>query len=83
GASFASVGYIKASAVWFEPRKFAFVCSFLMTEAMTGALLGQVPLVYLIELTVSWHRALISYACFSIVIAQLYLALVRDYNTDA
>ncbi|AJC48293.1 MFS transporter [Allofrancisella guangzhouensis] len=83
GASFATVGYIKAAAVWFDPRKFAFVCSFLMTAAMTGALLGQVPLVYLIELTGSWHGALISYACFSIVIALLYLALVRDYNPHA
>ncbi|QIV93972.1 MFS transporter [Allofrancisella frigidaquae] len=83
GASFATVGYIKAAAVWFDPRKFAFVCSFLMSAAMTGALLGQVPLVYLIELTGSWHSALISYACFSIVIAFLYLALVRDYNPHA
>lgn len=83
GASFATVGYIKAAAVWFSPRKFAFVCSFLMTAAMTGALLGQVPLAYLIELTGSWHRALISYACFSVVMALLYLALVRDYNPHA
>lgn len=83
GASFATVGYIKAAAVWFEPRKFAFVCSFLMTAAMAGALLGQVPLVYLIELTGSWHTALVSYACFSIVVALLYLALVRDYNPHA
>ncbi|MDE4976374.1 MFS transporter, partial [Francisella tularensis subsp. holarctica] len=42
GASFATVGYIKSAAVWFYPRKFAFVCIFLMTAAMTGALLGQV-----------------------------------------
>ncbi|MEY8702122.1 MFS transporter, partial [Francisella philomiragia] len=63
--------------------KFAFVCSFLMTAAMMGALLGQVPLVYLIEITGSWHRALIGYACFSIVMALLYLALVRDYNPEA
>jgi MFS family permease len=83
GASFATVGYIKAAAVWFEPRKFAFVCSFLMTAAMTGALLGQVPLVYLIELTGSWHAALISYALFSIVLALLYFSLVRDYNPHA
>ncbi|MGQ4005674.1 MFS transporter [Francisellaceae bacterium CB300] len=83
GASFATVGYIKAAAVWFEPRKFAFVCSFLMTAAMTGALLGQVPLVYLIELTGSWHAALISYALFSIVLALFYFSLVRDYNPHA
>ncbi|API87568.1 MFS transporter [Francisella uliginis] len=83
GASFATVGYIKAAAVWFSPRKFAFVCSFLMTAAMTGALLGQVPLAYLIELTGSWHTALVSYACFSVVMALLYLALVRDYNPHA
>ncbi|APC97931.1 MFS transporter [Francisella frigiditurris] len=83
GASFATVGYIKAAAVWFEPRKFAFVCSFLMTAAMTGALMGQAPLVYLIEFTGSWHKALVSYALFSIVIALLYLALVRDYNPHA
>ncbi|MDE4940639.1 MFS transporter, partial [Francisella tularensis subsp. holarctica] len=76
GDSFATVCYIKAAAVGIDPRKFAIVCSFLMTAAMTGALLGQVPLVYLIELTGSWHRALISYACFSIVRALLYLALV-------
>ena len=83
GASFATVGYIKAAAVWFEPKKFAFVCSFLMTAAMLGAVAGQKPLAYLIEMTGSWHTALIGYACFSIVIAFLYLALVRDYNPHA
>ncbi|MDE4978507.1 MFS transporter, partial [Francisella tularensis subsp. holarctica] len=67
----------------FDPRKCAFVGSLSLTAAMTGALLGKVPLVYLIELTGSCHRALISYACCSSVIALLYLALVRDYNHDA
>ena len=83
GAAFATVGYIKAAAVWFEPRKFAFVCSFLMSAAMIGALLGQAPLVYLIKLTGTWHNALISYALFSMVVACLYFALVRDHNPNS
>ena len=83
GAAFATVGYIKAAAVWFEPRKFAFVCSFLMSAAMIGALLGQAPLVYLIKLTGTWHNALVSYALFSIVVACLYFALVRDHNPNS
>ncbi|MDE5022899.1 MFS transporter, partial [Francisella tularensis subsp. holarctica] len=47
GASFATVGYIKAASVWLEPRNFAFVCSYLMKAAITGSIFCQVPLVYL------------------------------------
>ncbi|WP_116964441.1 MFS transporter [Fastidiosibacter lacustris] len=80
GISFATVSYIKATSVWFSPKQFAFVASFLATAAMLGAIVGQAPLSYLISSTGSWHKALAICACIGIVGAILYFLIVRDHN---
>lgn len=80
GISFATVSYLKAVSVWFPPKNFAFVSSFLATAAMLGAIIGQAPLSYLITRTESWQKALILCAFLGIIGALLYFLIVRDHN---
>ena len=80
GISFATVSYIKAVSVWFAPKHFAFVSSFLATAAMLGAIIGQAPLSYLITHTGSWQKALTICAFVGLVGAVLYFLIVRDHN---
>lgn len=82
GISFATVSYIKAVSVWFSAEKFTFVCSFLATASMLGAIAGQAPLAYLITHTGSWQSALMICACIGIVGAIIYWLVVRDDNPD-
>ncbi len=80
GVSFATISYIKAVSVWFEPRKFAFAASFLATAAMIGALCAQAPLAYLISVFGDWKEAMLVFAVFSIAMGVVYYIVVRDFN---
>ncbi|AEE27025.1 major facilitator superfamily (MFS) transport protein [Francisella hispaniensis] len=80
GVSFATISYLKAVSVWFEPRKFAFAASFLATAAMIGALCAQAPLAYLITLCGDWKMAMLLFSVASLLIAVVYYIVVRDFN---
>lgn len=80
GISFATVSYIKAISVWFSPKHFAFVSSFLATASMLGAIIGQAPLSYLISLAGSWQKALEICAFVGLIGALLYFLIIRDHN---
>ncbi|QIV95460.1 sugar phosphate permease [Allofrancisella inopinata] len=80
GVSFATISYLKAVSVWFDPRKFAFAASFLATAAMIGALCAQAPLAYLIALCNDWKMAMLLVCIASLFIAVTYYIVVRDYN---
>ncbi len=80
GVSFATIAYLKAVSVWFEPRQFAFAASFLATAAMIGALCGQAPLAYMITLCGSWQTAMLFFSVLTLFIAVIYYIVVRDFN---
>ena len=80
GVSFATISYLKAVSVWFEPRQFAFAASFLATAAMIGALCAQAPLAYMINACGSWETAMLIVCVLSLFIAVVYYILVRDFN---
>ncbi|AIT09484.1 MFS transporter [Candidatus Francisella endociliophora] len=80
GVSFATISYLKAVSVWFEPRKFAFAASFLATAAMIGALCAQAPLAYLINICGDWKMAMLLFCVASLFIAVVYYIVVRDFN---
>ncbi|ADA77734.1 major Facilitator Superfamily protein [Francisella tularensis] len=80
GVSFATISYLKAVSVWFEPRKFAFAASFLATAAMIGALCAQAPLAYLITICGDWKMAMLLFSVASLLIAVVYYIVVRDFN---
>jgi MFS family permease len=76
GVSFATVGYLKMTSLWFPARQFAFVGSLLATAAMLGAVFGQGPLALLISY-VGWHIALLLVGILGLLLA-VYFAIVSN-----
>jgi len=79
GTAFATVSYMKMSAMWFRSNQVAFVDGLLATAAMTGALCGQVPLTMLVDHS-GWRSSLLYCALFGLVFASLFWLLVKDKN---
>ena len=77
GVSFATVSYLKQVTIWFPPQRLAFVGGLLATAVGIGALVGQAPLAHLVN-ALDWRRALSLCAMLGVIIAAIYLWLVRD-----
>jgi len=77
GAAFATVCYLKAAAIWFPPRRFAFVSGLLATAAMLGAVFGEAPLAYVVAHQ-GWRQTLIYCGWLGVILAVLFIAVVRD-----
>ena len=71
GVSFATVGYLKMTSLWFPAKQFAFVGSLLATAAMLGAVFGQGPLALLIS-HVGWHTALLFVGVLGLLLAAYF-----------
>lgn len=80
GIGFATVTYLKMTAVWFKPQQSAFVGGLLATAVMAGAVFGEAPMAALLEQT-SWRFVLELIAGLGILIAVLFIVLVRDKPT--
>jgi len=80
GTAFATVSYMKMSAMWFKPNQVAFVDGLLATAAMMGALCGQVPLTILVNHS-SWRASVLYFGFFGIFFAVAFLLVVRDKKT--
>lgn len=79
GTAFATVSYMKMSAIWFRPNQVAFVDGLLATAAMLGALCGQVPLTLMVT-HAGWRESLTYCGMFGIVFAFVFLLLAKDKN---
>lgn len=79
GAAFATVSYMKFAAIWFEPRRFAFVGGLLATAAMLGSFFGQAPVAELIK-HIGWHASLFFFGIAGFFLAALFYIIVRDKN---
>lgn len=77
GAAFATVSYMKMSAIWFKPNQMGFVDGLLATAAMAGALCGQIPLTILVTHT-GWQHSLDACALFGFVLALVFFIVVKD-----
>lgn len=77
GTAFATVSYMKMSAMWFRPNQVAFVDGLLATAAMAGALCGQVPLNMLVHNS-GWRTSLIYCGLFGLVFATVFFLVVKD-----
>lgn len=82
GTAFATVSYMKMSALWFRPNQVAFVDGLLATAAMAGALCGQVPLNLLVENS-GWRASLIYCGLFGLVFAVIFFFVVKDKKTTS
>jgi predicted MFS family arabinose efflux permease len=81
GVAFATVAYMKAAAVWFSPRQYAFVGGLLATAAMAGAVFGQAPLALWIDYA-GWRDCLFVVGLAGFVLAVLFIFVVRDKPND-
>lgn len=80
GTAFATVSYMKMSAMWFRRDRVAFVDGLLATAAMLGALAGQVPLTLIVNHT-SWRMALLYCGFFGLILMFGFLFIVKDKKT--
>lgn len=81
GTAFATVSYMKMSALWFRPSQVAFVDGLLATAAMAGALCSQVPLTMLVN-QVGWRESLNYCGLFGVCLVLLFLLLVKEKQTS-
>lgn len=77
GAAFAAVSCFKLAAVWFSPKRFAFVSGLFMTAAMMGAVGGQMPLSLLVQAQ-GWRMALKIVGIIGIMLGFIYFVIIRD-----
>lgn len=81
GTAFATVCYLKNTAVWFRPERFAFVSGLLATAAMLGAIAGQTPLALLVE-HFTWRVTIWYVGIVGLALGVLFLLVVRDSNPE-
>lgn len=81
GVAFATVAYMKMAAVWFHPRRFAFIAGLAATGAMVGATLGKNPLSQLVG-AYGWRGAMMICAVIGFILAILFFLIVRDNPKD-
>lgn len=79
GAAFATVCYLKTTAVWFKPNQFAFISGLLATAAMLGAVFGEAPLSFIVQ-AYGWRACLMGCGLMGIVLAVLFFIVVRDQS---
>ena len=77
GIAFATVNYLKMTAVWFKPSQSAFVGGLLATAVMLGAVFGEAPMAALLDHT-SWRFVMEFCSLLGLLIGLLFLLLVRD-----
>lgn len=82
GAAFAAVSCFKLAAVWFSPKRFAFVSGLFMTAAMMGAVGGQMPLSLLVQHE-GWRTALEIVGLVGIFLGFIYFTIIRDKPPQA
>jgi predicted MFS family arabinose efflux permease len=81
GVAFATVSYMKITALWFKPQQFAFVGGLLATAAMLGGVFGQAPLSLLVSYA-GWRTTMMIVSIVGLIIAVLFFSLVRDQRQD-
>lgn len=82
GVSFAFVGALKATGVWFRPEQYAQVSGWIILVGNFGAILAGTPLAFALEF-MSWRMAFVGVGLFSLALALAILRWVRDKPQDA
>jgi nitrate/nitrite transporter NarK len=77
GVAFATVSYLKLASVWFPPRQYAFIGGLLASSAMAGAVFGEAPLSWLMNIF-GWRECLYIVGIIGFVLTFLFAIAVRD-----
>lgn len=78
GSAFSFIGVLVLISRWFPPSHFAVLAGIAQLMSSLGAMFGEVPLAYLIEL-VDWRNASFILGGIGIVLALLMVVVIRDY----
>ena len=78
GASFAVLNTLKLTANWFPAKKFSLLIGLMMTLGTLGAVLGQGPLSYFINLLGSWRNAINCLVVIGFILTLFFYLIVRD-----
>lgn len=81
GVAFATVAYMKLTAVWFAPKYYALVSGLLATAAMAGAVFGQAPLAWLVN-NYGWRDCLLAVGVIGVCLAGLFFLFVRERESE-
>lgn len=79
GSAFAAIGCLKLAANWFPTQRFAMMTGLTVMVGMLGAIMGQAPLAYLVEIF-DWRQTLIYLGLLGFVLALIFLGFVRDHS---
>ncbi len=81
GVSFATVAFLKLASTLFDKKYYALLTSLLVVSGMIGAVLGQMPLAWLMH-HVGWRQSLLILACLGLLLSGAFGLLVRDSSDD-
>lgn len=77
GGSFCLISCIRLAAIWFVPKRLAFVIGLIVTMAMVGGMIAQTPMTILTDLY-GWRNMLMIDGATGIVMLSLIYLLVQD-----
>lgn len=78
GVGAAFLPCIKLASHWFASHHFAMVTGIIMTIGFLGGLVGQTPMVLLVD-AIGWRNAVFIDGCFGIFLLILMIFIVQDY----
>ncbi len=77
GSAFCFLSSIRVATRWFPPARLAFVTGIVVTLSMTGGLVAQTPLAWLVH-SIGWREALMVDAGLGLIVWLLIFAFVQD-----
>lgn len=77
GAAFSLVTCSKIAAIWFDPRRFAFLFGIMIMIAFTGAFIGMRTVVPIIE-ALGWQGAMLLASGICLTLSILMATIIRD-----
>lgn len=83
GAAFCFLSCIRIASRWFPPHRMALVTGVVVTMAMLGGMIAQVPFAWLTEAVGSWRTALYINSFLGVAIIIAIFFIVQDRPPDA
>ena len=77
GAAFSLVTCSKIAAIWFDPRRFAFLFGIMIMIAFTGAFIGMRTVVPIID-TLGWKNAMFMASAICLILSFIMATIIRD-----
>ncbi len=78
GSAFCFLSCIRLASRWFPPQRMAMIAGLIVTMAMTGGMVAQTPLTYLVQL-LGWRQAIVVDGVLGIFFLMVIVKFVQDY----